>query len=138
MEPMKSRASPQYIQAYERTLRHFQHLGTTISLQLLDNETTSTALEEFFQSKGVQYQYVPPHNHRANRAEPAIRDVKNHLIAILATTHSEFPLYLWDELLDQAQVKLNSLRPYARNPTISAYHGIHGAPYDFIAHPIAP
>jgi hypothetical protein len=137
LEPMKSRTSVQYINAYSRTLNHFARLGTNIELQLLDNET-SDALEDFFRSRNIQFQYVPPHNHRANRAERAIRDVKNHLIAILATTHKEFPLYLWDELLEQAQITLNSLRPFARNPDISAYHGIHGTPYDFIAHPIAP
>ena len=28
--------------------------------------------------------------------------------------------------------------PYEPNPTISAYAGICGAPYDFRAHPLAP
>ncbi len=30
------------------------------------------------------------------------------------------------------------MRSYADQPTISAYHGIYRAPYDFLAHPIAP
>ena len=30
------------------------------------------------------------------------------------------------------------MRPFADQPNISAYHGIHRAPYDFLSHPLAP
>ncbi len=30
------------------------------------------------------------------------------------------------------------MRPFADQPKISAYHGIHRAPYDFLSHPLAP
>jgi hypothetical protein len=57
---------------------------------------------------------------------------------MLCTTHPTFPLDLWDELLPQCELTLNLLRPYTVDPKMSAYLGIHGKPYDFFKHPLAP
>ena len=45
---------------------------------------------------------------------------------------------IWDLLLPQILLCLNHLTPFAPNPTVSAYAGIHGGQHDFRAHPIAP
>ena len=45
---------------------------------------------------------------------------------------------LWHELKVQAEITINQLRPFADNPPISAYEGIFGCKYDFLAHPLAP
>jgi hypothetical protein len=37
-----------------------------------------------------------------------------------------------------AELTLNTLRPFAKDPSRSAWHGIHGQPLDFAAHPIHP
>jgi hypothetical protein len=103
----------------------------------MDNET-SDPVEKILRGKGIEIQYVPPHNHRANRAERAIRDVKNHIIATLGSTDPSFPLYLWDEVLPQLNITINLLRPFQDNTKISAYAGIHGHQFDFISHPLAP
>ncbi|KAJ1389522.1 hypothetical protein B484DRAFT_301114, partial [Ochromonadaceae sp. CCMP2298] len=113
-EPMPSRTAAAYVKA------------------------TSRDVERLLHKAGVTIQYVPPHNHRANKAERAIRCWKNHYISMLCTTHPTFPLDLWDELLPQCEITLNLLRPYTVDPTISAYAGIHGKPYDFLQHPLAP
>jgi hypothetical protein len=89
-------------------------------------------------SINVTLEFVPPRMHRANKAERAIRDWKTHLIAMLDTVHITFPLDLWDELLPQADLTLNLLRPYKPKPELSAYAGIFGKPYDFMGHPLAP
>jgi hypothetical protein len=81
---------------------------------------------------------VPPFTKRANKAERAIQTFKRHFIAVLAGTHPSFPIDRWSELLPQAELTLNMMRSYADQPAISAYHGIYRAPYDFLAHPIAP
>ena len=44
---------------------------------------------------------------------------------------------LWHELKVQAEITINHLRPLADNPSISAYEGIFGCKYDFLAHPLA-
>ncbi len=62
---------------------------------------------------------------------------KRHFVSVLASTHPAFPINHWPELLPQAEMTLNMMRPYADLPTISAYNGVHREPYDFLSHPIA-
>ena len=106
----------------------------------LDNEfEISDTVQQFFADlvPPIQLQLVPPHIHRANKAERSIRDAKNHLIATLCGVHPDFPIKLWDELLPQAEITLNHLRLYTANPKFSAYEGIYKRKYDFKAHPLA-
>ena len=70
----------------------------------------SRVVKRFVTNTTAKYQLVEPHNHRVNAAERAIRTFKNHFVAGLASTHPQFPLYLWDELLPQAELTLNLLR----------------------------
>ena len=138
IEGLQSRRAQDYIKAFNSTLEFYRkHGGVQPKLQILDNET-SQLLEAYLQEKEISYQYVPPDNHRSNRAERAIQDVKNHLLAGLSTTHKDFPAYLWEDLLPQAELTLNMLRPYGPEPLVSAYHGLFKKPYDFKKHPIAP
>jgi hypothetical protein len=102
-------------------------------IQMLDNED-STKLQEFFRNEvNVEAQFVPPSTHRRNRAERAIRDWKAHFISGLDNVDKDFLMYLWCELLEQAELTLNHLRPYLLNSSISAYEGIFGAKFDFLA-----
>ena len=136
-EAMASRHHKDYIQAFQRTITFFQDRGRPTHLLHLDNET-SAPLTTHLRKHGIELQYVPPHQHRANRAERAIRTFKNHFIATLSTASPSFPLHLWDRLLPQTEICLNHLRPFAPNPKISAYAGLQGGPFNFKAHPIAP
>jgi hypothetical protein len=136
-EAMPSRSAADYVKAFQITYEFFTSRGHNIEFQRLDNET-SQLLEKFIKSKNIKIQYCAPGQHRANKAERAIRTFKNHFIATLCTTSTSFPLSLWDELLPQAELCLNHLIPYSLNFRISAYAGIHGASFDFKAHPIAP
>ena len=138
VELIKDRTAPEYLRAYAATLEFFQTRGNVrISLQRLDNET-SGALDSFLRSKVDSVQYVPAHSHRANKAERAIRTFKNHFIASLCTTDATFPLNVWDELIPQCELTLNHLQPFALDPSVSAYEGLHRSPFDFQSHPIAP
>jgi hypothetical protein len=56
----------------------------------------------------------------------------------LDSVDKDFLMYLWCELLDQAELTINHLRHYHLNPSISAYEGIYGKKFDFLAHPIHP
>ena len=73
--------------------------GLRPQLQRLDNEC-SAILKEFLQAENVDYQLVPPGCHRRNAAERAIRTFKNHFIAGLCSLDKDFPLHLWDQLVD--------------------------------------
>jgi len=139
VEAMTSRTSSSYIAAYDRTFQHWSKHGSVPSIVRLDNET-SQELEQFLlkDMKVTSFQYFPTGNHRANRAERCIRTWKNHFIATLATASPNFPVTYWTKLLPLAELTLNNLLPWQPNPQISAYHGLHGIPFDFRAHPIAP
>ncbi len=74
----------------------------------------------------MTYQLVPPHNHRRNIAETAIKVFKAHFISILCSADTDFPLHLWDRLLQQAEHTLNMLRRARVTPTVSAYTYLWG------------
>jgi hypothetical protein len=60
----------------------------------MDNEA-SAAVKEFLRKEAIQYQLVPPHIHRRNVAERAIRTFKAHFMADLSTFYAHFPMHLW-------------------------------------------
>jgi hypothetical protein len=102
----------------------------------MDNECPQQ-VKEYLTKQDVQYQLAPPDDHRSNASERAIRTAKNHLAAVWYSTDDNFPLYLWDKTVPQAELTLNLLRGSRINPKLSAWEQIHGR-YDFNAHPIAP
>jgi hypothetical protein len=78
--PMKSRSASVWVKVYgsvhqELTVKCFKP-----KLQTLDNEA-SAALKNFFTINDIAYQLVPPHCHRRNAAERAIRTFKEHFVA---------------------------------------------------------
>ena len=95
-------------------------------------------MRQHFIAQNIQYQFVPPHTKRSNRAERAIQTFKRHFISMLAGTHSSFPINFWHEIISQAEITLNILRAFSDQLNISAYHGIHRKPYDFLRHSLAP
>ena len=139
VEPMPSRSSASYIAAYDHTFTHWSRYGSVPSIVRLDNES-SIDLEVFLTEvkKVTSFQYFPTGTHRANRAERCIRTWKNHFISTLATASPKFPMSYWNKLIPLAELTLNCLLPWQPNPSISAYHGLTGSPFDFRAHPIAP
>ena len=70
---------------------------------------------------------MPPHTHRSNAAEHAIRAFKAHFLSILAGVAPDFPINIWDLLLPQAELTLNLLRQATINPSQSAWSYFHGA-----------
>ena len=76
--------------------------------------------------------------HRRNEAERCIRTAKNHIIASLANMDPNFPLAASKFLFEQAEITLNLLRPSPTDASKSAWEDMHGRPYDFNRHPLAP
>jgi hypothetical protein len=106
--PMKSRSASEWFKSYgsvhqDLTVKDFKR-----KLQTVDNEA-STTLKNFFTVNDIAYQLVPPHCHRRNAAERAIRTFKEHFVAGLSSVDPSFPLHLWDRLLPQAEITLNLL-----------------------------
>jgi hypothetical protein len=83
-------------------------------------------LKNFFTAYDVDYQLVPPHCHRRNAMERAIRTFKEHFVAGNYSVDPTFPLHLWDRLLPQPEITLNLLRTSRLHPQLSAAAHFHG------------
>jgi hypothetical protein len=117
VEPLKTRHGNEILRGYTKLYTHLTNRGFKPTTHWLDIEA-SNALKEFNKSEKVDYQLVPPHVHRRNAAERAIRTWKNHFIAEICSTYTAFPLHLWDRILEQATITLNLLRPAQCNPAM--------------------
>ena len=115
---------------------HLQQNGTAPALHILDNECSST-MQKSFRKYNVNFQLVPPYTHRRNAPERAIRTLKNHLCAVLASCDPNFPSQEWDRLVSQEILTLNLLRSSCTNPSLSAHAAINGN-FDFNTMPLAP
>ncbi len=135
-EPIKNRSGGEILKAYTKLHTYLTTRGFKPNTHWLDNEA-SPALKTFNRTHHVDFQLAPPHMHRRNAAERAIRTWKNHFVAGLCSTGEKFPLHLWDRLLEQATITLNLLRPSRRNPNVSAYQILEGS-FHFNRTPMAP
>jgi hypothetical protein len=104
MIPMPSKDGPAYVTAYRKLFAHYRTLGKLPKVQRLDNETSQVLTNYLCNEEGMSMDFVPPNNHRRNKAERAIRDVKNHFMSTHATADPNFPMDLWDE----SEKQLNS------------------------------
>jgi hypothetical protein len=123
--PMKSRSASEWVKAYDTIHQELTLKGFKPKLQTLENEA-SAALKNFFTANDVEYQLVPPHFHRRNAAERAIRTFKEQFVARLSSVDPTFPLHLWDILLPQAEITLNLLRTSRLHPQLSSAAHFHG------------
>lgn len=125
VKPIKTRAKADMVKAYQKFLAGLIRAGLKPKLQPFDNEC-SDILKSYLHQENINYQLVPPGMHRPKRCQRSIRTFKNHFISGLASVDSEFPLKIWDELLDQAEVSLNLLGASQMNPKLSAYAQLNG------------
>jgi hypothetical protein len=135
VQPFQTKADTHRIAAYNILFERLKSRHATPDVHVLDNEASRAFLQSIT-NNGCKYQLVPPHVHRRNRAERAIRTFKDHFLAMLAGTAPTFPRHCWDLLLPQAELTLNLLRQ-SPDPTMSAWHSLFG-PYNFDATPMGP
>ena len=108
-EPLKTRSGLDLTSAYQKLHSLLTNRGLRPHLHILDNECPNV-LKHFMREVNEKFQLVPPHIHRRNSAERAIRTFKEHFIAGLSSTHKDFPLHLWCQLIPHAILTLNLLR----------------------------
>ncbi len=136
VEPMCNRMKEEMIRAYEKIINRMRLAGLGIIKHTLDNEA-SDALKQYIRKQEIQFELVPPGNHRQNQAECAIQTFKAHFIAILAGIDDKFPLSLWCHLLEPTELTLNLLRQSKVMPKISTFAHVHGH-HDCMKKPFAP
>ena len=133
---IKNRESEEITKAWTSINDRLETAKETPDLYIIDNEASSQ-LKDTMNRKGIEYQLVPPHNHRANLAERAIQTFKYHMKSGLASVHPDYPVAQWDRLIEQAEITLNLLRNSNTNPKLSAYAHLFG-PFNFNKTPMAP
>ena len=136
VEPIKNRETDTIITAWKKCHGRLVNNGEDIKKYILDNEC-SLKFKTTLTENNVIYELVPPHQHRRNAAERAIRTFKNHFLAGLATCDPASSLREWDRLIDQAELTLNLLRNSRVNPHLSAWAYLFGN-FDFNKSPLAP
>ena len=137
VEPIKNRGDGEQIKAYTNVMERTKK-GTKLTMHWMDNEASKAVKLLLEKQYGLQYQLVPPHTHRRNAAERAIRTFKDHFIAGLSSADENFPVRLWDRLLPQAEITLNLLRNSRTAPSKTAYEAVFGKKFDYNATPLAP
>ena len=120
MEPMKSHETSELIQAYNTIMSRLKTKGIQPKKQMLDNEAPRAYLDTI-EEQGLEWELIPPHNHRRNVAERAIQTAKGHIIANVMGCDPTFPLKEWHRILPQIEMTLNMLRASNVRPMISAH-----------------
>ena len=135
-KPIKNREAETITKGWEKINNRIVRAGEKPAVYIIDNEA-SRNLKQTMKAQGIDYQLVPPHNHRANLAERAIQTFKSHLKAGLSSVDPDFPISQWDRLIPQAEITINLLRNAKTNPKLSAYAFLFGQ-FDFARTPMAP
>ena len=135
-QPLKNREADSIVKAWDTNNNRVKIHGEKPKHYVLDNEA-SKLLMDTMTNQNITFELVPPHQHRRNAAERAIRTFKNHLLAGLATCHPDFPIREWDRLLSQCELTLNLLRNSRINPKLSAWASLFGV-HDFNKVPLLP
>ena len=85
----------------------------------------------------IEFQLVPPHIHRENKAERSIQTFKNYLKAGIASLNPVFPANEWDRLITQNASTLTLLRVSRANPTFLVWAYLFEE-FDYMKTPLAP
>jgi hypothetical protein len=119
LEPLTNLRSLQTVAALNRTIEFWRDRMIVITTLRMDNQR-SADLRQAIKDLQLTISSVSPYDKSANRAERAIRTVKNHIIAVRAGFHRECPPTYLDKGLQQIELTLNTIHPYEYDPTISA------------------
>ena len=134
--PLKTRQGHEIKTVWEKLIARLTKHGHVTKHFVMDNEC-SWDLRKAIKNNNMDFQLVPPHNHRVNAAERAIRTFKSHFLSTLATCDPDYPITEWDRLLQQSEMTLNLLRVARCNPKLSAYAYLEGQ-HDYNRTPLAP
>ena len=94
-------------------------------------------MKNSFTTLNITLKPVPAGMHRCNTAERMIQMFKTHFITGLVSVDPNFPMHLWEKLVDQAEATINMLHQSRINPYLSAYDSINGT-FNFNKTSLAP
>ena len=132
--PMKNRSDTEAMGVYKYIYHYLKSRNCKPKLNIMVNGS-STSVKRYITNANVNYQLVEPNNHCINAAEGAIHTFI--FLAGISSVHPKFPMYIWDELLQQAFITLNLLQTSRTWTKILAYAHLHGT-YNFDTTTLAP
>lgn len=135
-ELLCNRTAAEIARAYKAAIEFFEERNINTKIMHLDGET-SDELESYIKKRQMKIQFCPPSNHRTLKAERSVQTAKNHIISSFCTADPAYPMHEWDLFFPQIELTLNLMRGSSINPTISAWHHVHG-PFKWTHTPIAP
>ena len=74
----------------------------------------------------INYQLVPPSNHRADNADRSIKMFNNHFISGLCSVDGNFHFQFRERLIQQATISLNQIQQSRLHPHLAAHTHIYG------------
>ena len=122
--------------ARRRAFYRTRDQGIVPKHQVLNNKTPA-AYRKKISATHMNFQPVPPDDHRCNLAEKEIHTWKDNFIGVMSGTVATFPVHLWCQAIPQAEWQLFLLRKSNVNPKVSAYAHIYG-PHDYKAATFLP
>jgi hypothetical protein len=137
LEPVNNLRTAQTTKALRNTLQFWRQRNVEIDTIRMDNQF-SAGLVQVLKELDIRLSLVSSYDKAPNRAERTIRTCKNHIVAVRTGFHRDCPHTYLDKGLQQMEITLNVLHPFEYDPTLSAYHGVYGEPFNFTKHPIAP
>ena len=135
VEAMRNRSAGEMVRAYQVLIARLHEKDIFPEMHIPDNEC-SAEFKAAIKSNQMTFQLVPPHDHRRNVAEKAIKTFKDHFVAVLCGADESFPLQLWCQILRHAENQLNLLQKSRAMPQLSAFSHMYGD-HDYNAHPWA-
>ncbi len=80
---MKNRTEGEMIRVYQRIINRMKAAGLGLKKHVLDNKCLE-AMKACIKENNMDYELIPPGQHKRNQAEWAIQTFKAHFISILA------------------------------------------------------
>ena len=136
--PFKTKADKHCLAAYNSIRGRLKSLSHKVDLQILDNESSTEYKRFITEDWGSRYQLVPPDMHSHNVDERAICTFNAHFLITLARTCAQFPICLWYQILEQAELTLNIMREATYDPRESAWEYLHGRSFNYDTTPLGP
>jgi hypothetical protein len=135
---MPMRTVPSILAEYKCAFTLLEVRGFNQLLQRLDDKTLR-ALQAYISEANIDFKLTPPHIHFRKDVERAIRTFKSHVITGLGSsrTTTNFPLNLWEHLLQHGLLALDLLWRSRIDPRLSAQAEVHGA-FDYNKTQLAP
>ncbi len=99
VKALKTMEHKEFIKAFQEQVTYLRKKGLKPKFNVIDN-FVSTAVQQFLEEENINVQIVKPHNRQVNAAKRVIQTFKDHFIAGLCTTDKQFPIQLWDQLLE--------------------------------------